>query len=191
MTLLHGVGPTLPEPIRFFVLDDPLPAAAVRGRAVILSRGLLESESLAAVLAHELGHVDSLDSRLTEALNRLRLWGDPLAPVPLEHDGSAGVGFDGDSRGRLSWGLMRWSLRLAGGSCAQSLLSPLWAAYWRSREYAADAYAASLGQAEDLARHLGDQELPFDAPQSGLLHNRFEHPPVALRVERLLASVAG
>jgi len=66
------------------------------------------------------------------------------------------------------------------------LLSPLWAAHWRSREYAADAYAASLGQAEDLARHLADFEQPFDVPQPGLLIKAASHPPIALRIERLL-----
>jgi Zn-dependent protease with chaperone function len=188
---LRCTEPNLPGAAEFLVLDDPLPGAAVRGRTLILSRGLLESESLAAVLAHELGHVDSLDGRLTEALNRLQLWGDPLAPVSAERGEGAAVGLDGDPRGALSWGLMRWILRLAGGSFAQGLLSPLWAAYWRWREYAADAYAAALGQAEDLARHLSDHEQPFDAPQPGLLFKRCEHPPVALRVERLLGGAAG
>jgi Zn-dependent protease with chaperone function len=84
--------------------------------------------------------------------------------------------------------LLRWTLRLAGGSVAQRLLSPLWAAHWRAREYAADAYAAALGQAEDLAGYLADQEQPFDAPQPGLLFNLGEHPPVALRIERLVGS---
>jgi Zn-dependent protease with chaperone function len=190
LALLHSVDPSLPAPLGYFVLDDPLPGAAVRARALILSRGLLESESLAAVLAHELGHLDSLDSRLTEALNRLPLWGDPLAPVALPRGAGAALGPEPDSRGALTWGLLRWTLRLGGGSFARSLLSPFWAAYWRSREYAADAYAASLGQAEDLARHLRDQEQPFDAPHCGLLRNGAEHPPVALRVERLLQSAA-
>jgi Zn-dependent protease with chaperone function len=162
----------------------------VRGTTVVLSRGLLESESLAAVLAHELGHADTLDGRLTEALGRLQLWGDPLAPVRPERGGEGRAEFAEDPRGGLIWGLLRWSLRLAGGSFAQGLLNPLWAVYWRSREYAADTYAASLGQAEDLARHLSDHELPFDPPQPGLLFKAANHPPVALRVERLLAIAA-
>lgn len=183
LALLRSVDPSLPESLGYYVLDDPLPGAAVRGTTVVLSRGLLESESLAAVLAHELGHADSLDGRLTEALNRLQLWGDPLAPP----QGRGGVEAYDDPAGGLLWGLVRWALRLAGGSFAQGLLSPLWAVYWRSREYAADAYAASLGQAEDLARHLNDHELPFDAPQLGLLYKAANHPPVALRIERLQA----
>jgi Zn-dependent protease with chaperone function len=191
LALLRSVDSGLPGPGACYVLDDPLPGAAVRGHTLILSRGLLESESLAAVLAHELGHANSLDGRLTEALNRLQLWGDPLAPVRGEGGVEVGVGFDADPRGGLLWALLRWTMRLAGGSSGERLLGPLWAAHWRAREYAADAYAASLGQAEDLARHLADQEQPFDAPQPSVFFNRAEHPPVALRVERLGAIAEG
>jgi Zn-dependent protease with chaperone function len=182
--LLRSADPSLPGPTVCHVLDDPIPDAAVRGRALILTRALLESESLAALLAHELGHAESLDGRLTEALDRLALWQDPLAPPRPEH------GYPGprdDLGGALTWALARWTLRLAGGSFAQRLLAPLWAAHWRSREYAADAYAASLGQAFDLARHLTDHELAFDAPQPRLLFKVSQHPPVALRIERLHA----
>jgi len=185
MALLRGTDPGLPDPTAWLVLDDPLPGAAVRGTTVLLSRALLESESLAAVLAHELGHADSLDGRLTEALNRLALWGDPLAPARTERGGEGGVVRSQEPRGGLLWGLIRWALRLAGGSFVQGLLGALWSAYWRSREYAADAYAASLGQAEDLTRHLADFDQPFDAPQPGLLFKAASHPPVALRIERL------
>lgn len=180
LALLRGSDPDLPEPSRFYVLDDPLPGAAVRGGTAVLNRGLLESDSLPAVLAHELSHTGSLDGRITEALQRLELWNDPLRPPEEEGQWRR-------DEGRFLVGCARWALRLAGGGCTQRLLGPLWAAYWRAREYAADAYAASLGQAEELARHLTDYELPFDPPQPYFLFNRSEHPPVALRVERLLA----
>lgn len=181
IALLRGSNPALPEPPRCYILDEPLPNAAVRGRTMLLSRPLLETDSFAAVLAHELGHANSLDGRLTEALQRLELWNDPLRPLDDEpaHQREGG----------LLLGCARWLLRLAGGGCAEQLLSPLWAAYWRWREHAADAYAASLGQAEELACHLADYEQPFDVPQRRLLFNRSNHPPVAHRIERLAASV--
>jgi len=125
--MLSALEPSLPEP-RAYVLDDPLPAAATRGGALLLSRGLLECDAAPAVYAHELGHLRSLDARLT---------------------------------------------------------GPLWSAHWRAREYAADAHAAALGQAEDLVGYLADHELPFDPPQRRFLLNRAEHPPVAYRIERL------
>lgn len=185
--MLRGVDPSLPEASRVCVLDDPLPMAAARGLTVVLSRGLLESDAVPAVLAHELGHTRSLDGRLTEALERLEPWGDPLAPIDPRAGAEARAAFAAD-RGGLLLGCARWILRLAGGGCAERLLSPLWCAYWRRREYAADAHAASLGQAEDLARHLTDMELPFDVPHRRLLLNLAEHPPVAFRIERLLVS---
>jgi hypothetical protein len=55
----------------WFVLDTPQPDGAVCGDALMLSRGLLESEFLAPVLAHELGHLATSDGKLTAALNRL------------------------------------------------------------------------------------------------------------------------
>ncbi len=189
LELLRSADPSFPQRIDYYVLDDPLPAAAVRGRALTLSRGLIESDSLAPVLAHELGHAESLDGRLTEALNRLAIWDDPLGPQRAEGGGEARVEFE-EPGGGLLWGCARWALRLSGGGFTQHLLSPLWAAHWRAREYAADAHAAALGQAEDLAQHLSDYELPFDAPQRRLFFNASQHPPVALRVERLRGGFA-
>jgi Zn-dependent protease with chaperone function len=185
LELLRSHEPRLNDRARFYVLDDPLPAAAVRGHALILTRGLIESGSLAAVLAHELGHVDSLDGRLTEALQRLVVWADPLGPPNRHGAPPPAEDFKPEPEPSLPWSGLRLLLRLAGGGVAGQLLGPLWSAYWRSREYAADAYAASLGQAEDLAGHLADFHQPFDAPQPGVLFKAAQHPPVALRIERL------
>jgi hypothetical protein len=129
---LRCAEPSLSGAAEFLVLDDPLPAAAVRGRALILSRGLFDyAGSLPPVLAHELGHAHTLDGRLTEALERLAPWGDPLAPRQKEDGG--GKQAQADPRGGFLWTLLRWALRLAGGSAAQQLLGPLWAAHWRAR----------------------------------------------------------
>jgi Zn-dependent protease with chaperone function len=182
--LLQSVVPNLPEP-HVYVLDDPLPTAATRGGSLIVSRGLLDSDSLVAVLAHELGHLHSLDARLTEALARLVLWTDPLAPpeppgLPELHQRS-----EPDPHGGLLWAAIRHLFNLAGGGTAERVLAPLWAPYWRAAEYRADAYAATLGMGEDLAIHLADFHQPFDAPRSGLLFKAALHPPVAHRIERL------
>jgi Zn-dependent protease with chaperone function len=188
LALLRLADPGLRRPAAYYVLDAPSLAAGVRGRTLILTRRMVESPSLSAVLAHELGHVNTLDGRLTEALERLVLWGDPLG-LPRDEPGRA-VEFDDGLLGALLWGCMRWSLRLAGGSCARGLLTPFWTLHWRAREYAADSYAASLGQGGELARYLTDQELPFDSPQPGFFFAGAEHPPVALRLERLAGLAA-
>jgi Zn-dependent protease with chaperone function len=183
--LLRSADPELRAPAAIYVLDSPLLEAAVRGRAVVLSRPMLESESLAAVLAHELGHIHSLDGRLTEAVARLTICEDPLAPPADSGSRERPPEFDPGRNGGLLWGALRWTLRLAGGGLGHKLLAPLWASHWRSREYAADAHAAFLEQAEDLVQHLTDFELALDLPQRTLPFNSFQHPPVALRIDRL------
>ena len=183
--LLRAVAPELPTAGEYAVLDDPVPFAAVRGRIVILSRAVIECDALAAIMGHELGHVNTLDGRLTEALNRLSLWDDPLSLSPTEGEGGSEHVSNPDPRGAIPWALMRFAARLTGGSVGLRLLGPAWSAYWRSREYAADSYAGSLSQAEDLASYLRDQEQVLDVPATGIFNER-QHPPVALRIERLL-----
>jgi Zn-dependent protease with chaperone function len=166
------------EPSNLWVIDRPLPEAAVRGDAVLLTRPVLELEALPAILAHELGHLHSLDGRLTEALDRLSLWGDPLAPPTYDQtnpDSGCGIALES----------LRWGLRFAGGGTGEALLVPAWAAYWRSREYAADVHAARLGQGFDLAEHLSHFDQPLDLPRPTSLIDRSQHPPIALRTERL------
>lgn len=184
--LLRAVDPGLPEAQAVYLLDDPIPAGAARGRSVILTRGLLEIDAVAPVLAHELGHTTTLDGRLTEALDRLELWGGRPRPADPRTE-AVGQPVGEERRGILT-GLIHLILRLAAGGCATRLLAPLWSAYWRSREYAADAYAASLGQGEDLARHLADFEQSFDFPRRRFPFDLAEHPPVALRIGRLTAA---
>jgi Zn-dependent protease with chaperone function len=145
---------------------------------------MIEADALPAVMGHELGHVNTLDGRLTEALNRLSFWDDPLSLSPTEGERSGDVLRSPDPRGAVPWALMRLTARLTGGTVALRLLAPAWAAYWRSREYAADSYAGSLGQAEDLVCYLRDQEQALDVPPRGIFNDR-PHPPVALRIERL------
>ncbi len=190
LAFLQSTTPDLPDP-RIYVLDDPLPTAAAKGGAMILSRGLLDSGALAAVLAHELGHIGSLDARITEALQRLVVWGDPLGPPDRHGAPQPPDDFKPEPERSLIWSCLRLLLRLAGGGVAERLLAPLWAPYWRAREHAADAYAAALGQAEDLAGHLTDFHQPFDAPQPGVLFKAAQHPPVAHRIERLLDQPLG
>jgi Zn-dependent protease with chaperone function len=179
-------------PRRFFVLDVEDAQAAVRGDALVLSRGLLEhgAASLPAVLAHELGHIGTLDGRLTEALNRLLLWGDPVGPrrpQPLA-SGDPVLVAACERPGCLS-GLFRAFWRLfcsgspgAGLGCSFCVRS---GAHWRGREYAADAFAAALGQGEELADFLEGHALFFDLPVPFLWASGEPHPPVELRIDRL------
>jgi hypothetical protein len=80
------------EPLRlpslWFVTDEPQPDAAVCGETLMLSRGLLETEQLPAVLAHELGHlaaIEQIAQRVAQLLRHERLDTEqaPEAPTGL------------------------------------------------------------------------------------------------------------
>src|ERR1700677_4053071 len=79
--LLAGYATTrLPMP-SWFVIDTPHLDAAVNGTTLMLSRGLLESDHLPAVIAHELGHLASTDGSLTAEITRLIT---PPPPSPAD-----------------------------------------------------------------------------------------------------------
>lgn len=180
-------------PRSWFVYDDMDPTAAVRGQTVMVSRGLLGAPvELEAVLAHELGHLNTIDGRLTEALGRLTLWGDPVGPgMPYADyfdltDGRGGLIFFAIAR--LVRVVVRVLVYLIGGGLSLLLLRPVWASYWRGREHAADRYAAALGVGEDLAHFLDVHGLFFDIPVPFLMFSDRAHPPVELRIDRLMTA---
>jgi Zn-dependent protease with chaperone function len=129
-TLQHA-DPQLRPPRRWAVLDAHHYNAAVYADTLMVIRGLLESGFLEAVLAHELGHLNSSDARLTAALRRLTT----------------------PPRDEVRRGLRTITLIATGGLVVWLTRAP-WGAYWRSREHHADEYAAKLGQAKSLARFL-------------------------------------
>lgn len=163
----------LPLPRRVFVLANPLPDAAVRGDTLMLSSGLLAGDRLTPVLAHELGHLESMDARLTLAVKRLVF--EPIAPP------------DPDKRKRRgpirsSWRLALWILR---GGIALHVLAPAWGRTWRTAEFQADAFAAHIGQGEALADFLEEHALPTDHPIPLVSLSEHPHPPVEHRIQRL------
>ena len=189
---LAAAGEGVRAPRSWFVLDDAEPHAAIRGRCVMVSRGLLYTQEFEGVLAHELGHLNSLDGRLTEALGRLAAWRDPLGPGIDYAEYTYATAGRGDLLHYVGWGLARAAARLLlyalAGGLSLLLLRPAWGAYWRGREYAADRFAADLGAGEDLARFLEHHGLFFDVPVPFLMFSDRAHPPVELRLDRLAAA---
>jgi Zn-dependent protease with chaperone function len=189
----------LPLPARWFVLDIPQPDAAVCGNALMLSRGLLESEDLPAVLAHELGHLATTDGRLTAALNRLVVFSSPLGPTAEEEREQPRERRQRDEPERearddaeaLWFGLLlvlRVLARIAvfaKGGLGLRVTGPILGRYWRQREYKADEYAASLGQADELADFLEIHALIHDHPVPFIWLSEHTHPPTELRIDRL------
>jgi Zn-dependent protease with chaperone function len=142
-------------PRAVFVLDAPDRQAAVVGQTIYLHRELIGDPALPAVLAHELGHVNAFDGRLVLAARRFVL----LAHV--------------EEPGLIKGGI---SLRV---------LAPIWDAWMRGREFAADAYAARLGQGAELAAYL-ERERFFDVAVP-FMSDR-QHPYTEERIGRLIAA---
>jgi Zn-dependent protease with chaperone function len=165
----HHVTQRVRLPSFWFVLDTPQPDAAVCGDTLMLSRGLLESEYLPAVLAHELGHLNSSDGKLTAAINRLII--NPLPKTREKDTNKGGAVVLGSDRVLLTvtlFGAFLWLIRkttgFAQGGLGLRITAPFWGSYWREREYTADQYAAQLGQAEELADFLEIHALIHDHP---------------------------
>lgn len=185
------VRPKVRRPRRVYVIDAPTINAHVVGTTLYVERGLITAPDLPAVLAHELGHVNSLDGRLIHATRRLMVPGTLLlgrlgmntalvsmAFHPLGQVGGCGCGTF----------YLAMLLGCLGGGNTWLLLGPLWTRYWRQREYQADAYAARLGQARPLADALQWQQVhDFATPwQRGRTH-----PYTEQRIERLRQIVEG
>ena len=158
-------------PSSWFVIDEQWPNASACGDSLMLARGLLETEDPGCVLGHELNHLASLDGRINLALNRLVI---QQAPRPSK---------DPEDAGRPSG--ERRIIRFARGGMALRITAPLWGRYWRGREYAADQYAASLGQADKLADFLEINALIDDRPIPFIAFTDTGHPYTELRIDRL------
>jgi Zn-dependent protease with chaperone function len=162
LATLEHADPKLRPPKRWCVIDSHTPNAAVYADTLMLTRGLLESGYLEGVLAHELGHLNSSDARVTAALHRLTT----------------------PPRGRLPKGLRVIGLIATGGLPMWLTRAP-WGAYWRVREHEADQYAARLGQGASLARFLETNALDDDLPVPFIWLTDTSHPHVEHRIDRL------
>lgn len=178
-------------PRDIFVIDSPVSSqeGTIIGSTLYLSRGLIRADDdLMPVLAHLLGHMNTIDGRLTLALRRLvlppvymlsRALGQ-LAPGIIKIGATAGNA-GGCLAGAIVF-LLSGLLALAGGGCGTFCLSPVWSWFWRQREYAADAYAAELGQSAGLIGYLQKwQGLDIVVP-----YLMSEVPASELRIDHLL-----
>ena len=159
---LASADPQLRAPHRWFVVDDPEPNAVAYADTLGVTRGILDSPAFPAVLAHELGHSNTSDARVSAAIYRLTT--PPREPV----------GFP-----------FRLIAYLASGRAAMALTRNPWAAYWRHREKVADEYAAKLGQGPALADYLDIHALDGDLPTPFKAFGASSHPWTEHRIERV------
>jgi Zn-dependent protease with chaperone function len=195
ITLLQANSPTpLPEPGRWFVVDNPRPEATVCGNALMLSSSLLlDSPHLPTVLAHELGHLASIDARLTAALNPLVIHPPPRPPAtgeeqrqptPLPEIHNPTLRNAMTIASITAW-LTRHTTRFLQGGLALRMTAPAWGKVWREHEYHADEYAAHLGQANELADFLEIHALINDHPVPFVWLTEQSHPSTELRIDKL------
>ena len=159
---LTQANPDLREPRRWFVLDEDTIGAAAYADTLMITRGLLETGYLEAVIAHELGHLNSSNGRLTAAVHRLST--PPRGDVP---------------RG------LKTIMFIATGAAGMWPVRAMWGTYWRAREHHADHYAASLGQAAALSHFLDTCALQNDLPVPFVWLTEHSHPPTEHRIDRL------
>ncbi len=186
--ILEAAPPGTLAPTRYFVLDKVDLSAYVVGTTLYVTRELIKSPYLTPVIAHEYGHINSLDGRLTLAVRRLVL---PPVYALYQSSGQAAPGtlvvkqVSADPVVLMAQGLaglFSLVLSLAGGGLGLTALNPLWVWYWRGREYEADAFAARCGQGPALVEYLERNEF-FDVAAPYFLS---EHPYTELRIDRLL-----
>lgn len=123
------------------------------GTALTIRDILIKSQYLFPLLARELAHYNSSDVWLRFVLAL-------FPPAILGMGAICGIG----------------------AGLGPLLLSPVWASYWRDREYAADAFVARLGYAESLIEALEQTTLPRNREQT--LVSR-EIPYTEERIDRL------
>jgi Zn-dependent protease with chaperone function len=193
----HSPEQPLPLPKGWFVLDLNEPDGGVVGNSLMLSRGLLEM-SVAAVLGHELKHLGSLDGQITLGLNRLIIR-RPKKTTEEEQQQQQQqqqpppdvlvVAKDPVLLAILALRVFLWilrkAIRFAKGGLGLWLTTPLWGHYWRAREYAADHYAATLGQADELADFLEVHALLYDRPIPYMGLTGTDHDFTELRIDKL------
>lgn len=158
---LRSADPELRAPHRWFVLESPEINASAFGNTLMVTRGLLDSYGFVPALAHELGHLNSSDARVSAAVYRLMT--PPREPL-------------GKPLRMLGW--------LISGRAAMDLMRTPWAMYWRRREMVADAYAAKLGQGPQLAAFL-DTHVLDDMPTPFKSFGASSHPWTEHRVDGL------
>ncbi len=152
-------APPLKKPLAWRVRDGRGMQMRFIGFVLVIDRGILNSPHFPALLAHELAHVNSFDL-LTRGL---------VAIFPP----------------------LRWSIFTLVGlpnASGPILLFLAWAKYWRDRVFAADEYAARLGQSHALMRALDELRWALDsAGDTATRGGRWlrETPYIESRIDRL------
>jgi heat shock protein HtpX len=192
---------------KLWITPDPSPNAFATGRnpahaSVAITAGILQlmtDNELAAVLAHELGHIKSRDILISSIAATLGTAITYLAQIAM-WSGGGHRGRNGKSVNPLASLLMIFLAPLAAGLIRMAIA--------RTREFSADAASArALGTAQPMINALtkldsAGRQIPLEASLSmshmyviqpfsggGLTHLFCTHPPTQERVTALQALV--
>jgi Zn-dependent protease with chaperone function len=172
---IQARDPSVRAPAAWFVRDEWVFDAAAFGDTMMISTFTLDDPGLTAVIAHELGHLNTTDCHLTVAVARLGTPARLLIPVRNALAEAGGCLF----------APLAGVVGLASGHAMLRIVGPFWDAWWRDREYKADAYAARLGLGEQLASALERNALENDRPLPFQFISGASHPYTELRIDAL------
>jgi Zn-dependent protease with chaperone function len=160
MAQLQEASPELRPPGRWIMVDSGVPNLYAYLNTVAVTTRMLHDPLMRPTLAHELGHLNTADARVTAAVNRLIIPPrDPVEPI-FPYLGA-----------------------LVSGRTAMAIMSIPWGIWWRRREFVADAYAERLGEASELAEFL--DELGGDVATPWKSFGASSHPWTEHRIEAL------
>ncbi|CAN5190426.1 zinc metalloprotease HtpX [soil metagenome] len=195
---------------KVYIINDPAPNAFATGRdpqhaSVAATTGILElldDSELEGVLAHEIGHVQNSDIRVSMIVFGLVVAVGFISDMLLRLSFFGGRGNNNNNGG----GMITLVLGLAAFIIAPIVAAVVQAAVSRQREYLADATGALTTRHPDALasalEKLGAYGRPMrrqnstmahmwiaDPTKPGLMDRLFStHPPIADRVKRLIES---
>lgn len=189
-----------------FVSDQVYPNAfAVGTQTVCVTRGLLKvatPDEIAGVLAHEVGHLENGDTRRRIIAAVINSAGNVATAVLTAILVALGVGLQvggrlgggqrspyGIGQQMVVWGLLASALALFLKACLwgmQWLIQLGFLAVGRREELAADDFAKKAGFAEGLVGFLRKTETLDIQPMGIWAAVTRTHPPVPVRIDRLL-----
>lgn len=194
---------------KVYIINDPAPNAFATGRdpqhaSVAATTGILElldDSELEGVMAHEIGHVQNYDIRVSMIVFGLVVAVGFISDMLLRMSLFGGRGNNNNGAGMITL-----VLGLAAFIIAPLVAAVVQAAVSRQREYLADAtgalttrhpdaLASALEKLETYGRPMRKQNSTMahmwisDPTKPGLMDRLFStHPPIADRVARLRAS---
>jgi hypothetical protein len=187
LTIACGNRDDIQVPDRIYVLDGYEEQGFVIGRVLYLGRPLLHgSPHLIAVLAHQLGWINSASGRVVMALRALTVPPVYLLSYVLEQTAPGAVALRVAAGGGYAGAVGAWVasflLAVASGGIGQLILYPFWVGFFRQATYEADAFARALGHRHALVAYLEHHE-HFDVAVPFFFTPR---PYCELRIDRLL-----